>query len=261
MYKRILLSLVLIGGLSQASAVTISSNSVEAYNQTSDTLVSDFFTGTSIPTSVLVDATSSPDTYWSRTQVDYTGSGDQVTLSHAFDQKRSGSLGDESSSSGELDFTVGSNTTYDLSGDYNVYSFDVLGDEIGRIVLESYLKDLTTDSYLAYSLQESWTMANEAFVLGGSGGDKTNSNAGSLSGTLLPSHSYKFYFSAVTHANLTGDSGTTADGSIMLTIGGGAPEEGNGTPDDGAVLEDGATSILLGLALLGLAAARRWLTT
>ena len=245
MDKRILLSLIMVGGLSQASAITITSNSVEVRNRTSEAIVADSFTGTSIPTSVFLDATSSSGAYWSRIRVDYTGSGDQVTISNAFNHKRDGTYGDFSNSVGNtMCFTVGSNTTYDLSGFYNVNDESAAGSTF----LYSYLWDSTASTYLVHSYQLSLKTINEQFVLRDSGGegDHINNNSGSLSGHLLAGHSYEFYCDALTHAYPDADSGASAKGNITLKIGGGA-----------LISDCGATAVLMGLALLGLAAARR----
>ena len=248
MYKRILLSLAAISVLSQASAVTISSNSVEAYNTTSGTTVSDSFTGTSISTSVLVDATSSTNDYWSRTQVDYTGSGGLATFSNDFDHKRGGIYMELSQSYADvLVFTVAFNTTYDLSGYYNVD--DVTG--AGQVYLKADLYDATDATFLVRSHQRSQSTVDEQFVLGGNGGDALNVFSGSLSGTLQVGHSYELLHNVYTRAYPEGDGGATAEGNITLEL---TPICEVELPEQ--IPDGGTTAILMGLALLSLAATR-----
>ena len=251
MYKRILLSLAVIGALSQASAVTFNYVVSKVYN--GSVSKDNTFTGTTIPALIELEATLSPG-YYSKTQVDYTDSGSEVTFETSFNHKRFGYPEGYSQSRGILQFTVASDTTYELSGNYNV---DHGRGVSGRTVLRSYLGDATGSTYWVNSEQESKSTGNESFVLGGSGGDEFNYFSGSLSGALVPGQTYEFSFEALTEAHHPDDdTGATASGMVTLKIGGGAPEE-----DDRAVPDSGATAVLMGLALLGLAAARRRMTT
>ena len=251
MYKRILLSLVVIGGLSQASAVTISSNKVESYAKRVgilDNEVSDTFDGTSIPASVTLNASFASGVVSSETTVEYAGSGDQVTFSNTFKHENIADHEEESGSLGNMSFTVDSDVSYELTGRYK---FDSERTE-EEIYLWFYFHDVTTPSLLVEIGQSSTTMTPLEL---------------SFSGTLLAGHSYSFNFRAETEEKGYDTDAFTvvsSSGDITLKIGGGAPEEGNGDPDDGngnpddrAVPDTGATAALMGLSLLGLAAARR----
>ena len=242
MYKRILLSLAVIWGLSQALAVTITSNYVASHVSYFDgqfhNVTTDTFTGTSIPT--LPPKTLTAKSTWrdvvSETTVDYTVSGDQVTFANTFNHEKITFWNDTSGSTGDMEFMVDSDACYDLSG---LYEFNSDRTE-ERISLEAYLYDITADSFLVDSMQESSSMTPLKL---------------SFSGTLLASHSYSFDFYALTDepgTDVDGDNHVSSVGHVTLKIGCGTPEEDNGTVPD-----SGTAAALLGLSLLGLAAARR----
>jgi hypothetical protein len=243
--QRLFLALIFsCGGAGAVSAITTTnSSSVLADLVSVAGNGGSAFHGTSIPASQLIDLTRGG--YYSRTQIDYTGSGDNVSLQSTFSQRRSGSLSDYSRGVSYVYFTVAANTTYDISGAYS--ALDVTS--AGTVYLFSTLRDVTTATSLAYSQQISQTTANENFALGGSGGDSTNGNSGSLSGALIAGHLYEWHYNAFIYASPDVDGGASATGFMRLDIGGGAPS--NTVPDTGQTLA------LLGLSVLALAACRR----
>ena len=258
MYKRIFLSLAAISVLSQASAVTIESSEVEVINFTDSfrVEVNKSLTGYSIPTSKSADATSESGDYYSRIQIDFTGYGDQVTLSYTIDQKRDGPHYDDAGEPGDWGYSIGwgfvafrvdSNTTYELSGFYDVEDVNAAG----YTYFQCYLDDFDGGGpSLFNSEQLSGATADERFDLGSRDGDDKSILSGSLSGTLLAHSEHWFYFKASTDGADLEDKGASAVGEVVLKIGGGAP--GNDSVPDG-----GVTAALLGLALIGMATARR----
>jgi hypothetical protein len=86
------------------------------------------------------------------------------------------------------------------------YGFSSVNDTV-RIVYSTFLRDDTAGSILFNSTQQSLATPNEQFALGGMGGDNLNTFTGSLTGTLIAGHNYRwttnafiqnFAFSAVT---------------------------------------------------------------
>lgn len=240
--RLLLLLPVAVCMISSASAITITSNNVVA-NLSFHSIAP--YTGTSIPGSVLLDNTFGGG--YSRTQIDYLGSGNQATLSNTFTQSRLGNQGLFAEAYQSLYFTADANTTYSLSGSYQATDLTTAG----GLYYWTYLYDFSGGGYLAYSSQQSESTLNESFVLGGAGGDSDNYFAGSLSGNLIAGHSYQWYYDVYTHAYPDSDGGASATGNITLKIGGGAPAPDASVPDTGSPLA------MLGLALAGIAGLRR----
>jgi len=226
------------------SAITISSENSTVLLDSSSGGGNDSFSGTSIPSSQLLDVTRGG--YYSRNQIDYTGAGNQVTFLNTFNQKRDGADGRYTDSYQQIDFTVSADVGYSLSGDFHLSDVTTSG----YVYFYSRLRDYN-GTLLAFSTQVSKATQNENFVIGGAGGDNSNSNFGSLTGTLLAGHTYQFGYEAYSKAD-GDDGGATATGFVRLDIGGGAPS--NAVPDGGTTLA------LLGLTLTSLAALRRKFT-
>ena len=209
--------------------ITSNSLTAELINNPSFGAKSVTYNGTSIPTSHLVDATAGD--FYSRIQVDYTASGGGETLSHKFFQKRDGDFGDNSQGfASEMLFTVDANTTYSLSGKFDVT--DVTSSSPGSVHFVGYLFDATTSTYLFLSEQSSRETANESYVLGGIGGDWSNDLAGSLTGNLIAGHIYKWHsLASIIAYTVTGDGGASAEGDITLKIGSG----GSAVPEPSSI--------------------------
>ncbi|HWA24846.1 MAG TPA: hypothetical protein VG734_04155 [Lacunisphaera sp.] len=226
-----------------ATALTINSNNVNVYLQSAAGVGGSSFNGTAIPTSQNLDITLGA--YYTRTQIDYSGSGDNVTLLNTFDQKRSGNLYDYGRGyDAYMIFTAAGSATYSLSGAFGATDVSTAG----YLFLYAELYDITASSYLTYTYQYSQSTLNESFVLGGAGGDMGNGFYGALNGSLIGGHQYQWYYNVVSEAYPDSDGGAAATGFVRLDIGGGAPT---------AVSDGGTTLGLLGLAALGLTARRR----
>lgn len=143
-------------------------------------------------------------------------------------------------------FTVDANTTYSLSGKFDVT--DVTSPSPGSVHFVGYLVDLTTTTYLFLSEQFSRETANESYVLGGNGGDWGNSLAGSLTGNLIAGHNYKWHsLASIVAYTVTGDGGASAEGDITLKIGSG------GT----TTVPEPSSLAMWGIGALGMMFARR----
>ena len=223
-------------------AITITSNSIVSISSSSAGNANSSFTGTGIPNSQLLNPTTGA--YYTRTQIDYTGTGNQVSLLNSFDDKRSGLVFNYSSTEGQMNFTADANTTYSLSGEFKASDASTAG----YLYFESFLRDLTSSTTLAYSNQVSGGTLNESFVLGGSGGDNSNIFAGSLTGSLIAGHQYNWHYYALTEAYPDADGGATATGYARLDIGGGASS---------SVPDNVSTIAMMGVAFLGLGLIRR----
>lgn len=205
-----------------AAVVTITSNNAQVgvYDPSAG-YAGDSFSGTGIPSSQLLSA--SAGSYYSKNQIDYSVSGGQTTLSNVLDQMRGGAIGGYAQGyEAFMWFTVDADTTYTLSGAYNVRDSSTAG----VVFLYSYLYDYTTNVYLAESYQHSDSTVNESFTLGGLGGDYYNYSSGSLSGSLLAGHLYSWHWNAAMQAYPDSDGGASATGSVVLKIGD-LPEPGS----------------------------------
>jgi hypothetical protein len=241
---RVLLTLALIGASSGSlSALTIVSNTNRAILQSPAGSQVITYTGTSFPTSQTLDATDG--VFYSRSQIDYTGSGDNATFLEAFSHNRSGGISNISATTTNYTFTVDTNTTYALSGMYDANN----STSTGFVSFTSQLTDRTAVTQLSAGFQSSNGTIDESFVLGTNGGDLANFNHGSLTGILIAGHEYEWLYSAYIQVGGSGtDGGASAFGFMRLDIGGGAPT---------TVPDNGPTLALLGLSLAALTVGRR----
>ena len=222
-------------------AMVISSNSNYAWLQNpSGGDTTDTFSSTSFPTSHLVDATEGD--FYSRFRVDYAQSGGGETLSSDLTQRKDGGENIVSYGFSDTEFTVTANTTYNLSGYYNV--LDVTSS--GKVYFQSSLYDYSTNSYLSYDYQYSENTLNENFVVGGAGGDSYNYSLGSLSGNLIAGNTYQYYWKAYVYSHPDADGGASAVGNFTLVLGDGA-----------APVPEPASIAMWGLGALGMVFARR----
>lgn len=145
-----------------------------------------------------------------------------------------------------LKFTTDVDTPYELSG---VYEANGDANRVGQF---AQLWDVGTNQVLFKSEQISENTPNEAFTLGGGGGDTTNVLTGSLTGDLLAGHTYAWAFYANTAENSRALN--SASGNFKLVLG-----EFTDTGDSGAVPEANSFLIwgLLGLTVAGCGSRRR----
>ena len=201
------------------AAIIISSNlvSTNVRNVTSSGDV-DSYNANTPPVSHLLDATAGG--FFSRIQVDYSQSASGATLSNNLTQRRDGvwgawAIGYDNS----MLFTVDATTTYDISGSYSVIAVS----DAGVVYLHSYLHDISANTVLFDSYQESRSAANATFALGGAAGDYDGHLIGSSTGTLIAGRRYSWYWYwyALTKAHDVADGGASADGNITLKLGDG----------------------------------------
>jgi hypothetical protein len=229
---------------SARAGMTIVNNATATYVQTGSGSDFDFYTGTAIPSSVLLNA--SRDGYYSKNQLDYSQSASGAWLTNRLSQKRDGVSGTYSQGyASTLQFTVDAATTYDASGSFAATHAGAAG----RVYMQAYLFDLTLGRTLFSSFQYSLNTASESFILGGSGGDYSNGFAGSLTGTLVAGHTYEWYFNSYIYADRQ-DSGASATGDMNLKLGDG----GDGFK---AVPEPAAVAMWSIAGALGLVITRR----
>jgi hypothetical protein len=231
----------------EAAIIGITSNGLRTEVRDDGTTVdSDNFTGTGIPSSLLVQSNGGSADQFAKVNIAYTDSGSQVVLNHQFDFSRQGGQGDLAQLYNDsLYFTASQNTTFSASG---MISVNDIGATSGNVSMWVYLYDLTAPGYKFYSLSDSKNTVDESLVLGVAGGDNSNSIFGSLNGTLVAGHSYRWFFSIYTYAQPDADSGATATGFLKLTIG---ESENVATPEPASLV------IWAGLGVAGLVAARR----
>ena len=190
-------------------------SSVTAYLENQPPVDIDF-TATSFPTSQLVDATAGD--YYSQVLVDYTQSGEGGSFSNDILQRRNGLVPDESRGDSIMTFTVGTDSTYNLSGYYDVTP-DGSSESPGLVFLKSSLYDTEDHIYLWYDEQHFANTSYVRSVLGGNGGDIYNYSTGSLSGSLVAGRIYEWSWSARTQTDIVDDGGTSAVGNMSLVIG------------------------------------------
>ncbi len=180
------LSFTILMTLSQASAaVTVPSWSLTVSTQGGGPPDSDTLSTVSLPFSQSHTATSGATT--AQTAYDFSVSGDDALFDFDVDHDRAEPPGTQTLSTGDLFFDTTDDVLYTLSGD-----FAMLGE--GEILLEVILHDLTLAGDVFNNKQESLDTEDEAFVLGGTGGDTTNVLSGSLAGTLLGGHSFQLSY-------------------------------------------------------------------
>lgn len=207
---------VMLTGVANAGMI-ITTNSVRVLvNNSSAGSASAETNNTTIPFNTLLNADNGVSS--SKVQIDYTKSASQIVLSNGIDLSRNGGQYDDSEGYSSMFFTVDAATTYQASGYYN--ADDISATNGGSASLNVHLRDQTTGQWLFQSYQLSRNTVDESFVLGGTGGDTSNYNVGSLSGLLVAGHDYRFHFGTGLQANPDADDGASALGNVTLTLGG-----------------------------------------
>lgn len=168
----------------------------------------------------------------SETEYDLSLAGFEFSFDHAREADGGWGLLDA-----DIYFSVDTDVFFTASGTYTA-----VDPEGRRISLYASLQDLTLNSYLFESQQTSDSVMNESFTLGLTEGDFYSEFEGSLSGTLLAGHQYRYLGGAFIQAFPSSPSGATATGSMALSFAS-IPEPGAG--------------LLLGVGLIGLAARRK----
>ena len=181
--------------------------------------------------SISIDGANSAESFYI-----FDNTGFDITLDHS----RSAGPFKVAESVGGIIFSVDENVNYVASGSYTVVD-SVVG---RRVLFNASIFDFTDSSELFKSDQLSVTTSNESFTLGESGGDISNVDTGSLTGTLLAGHDYIFSYQAFILSGAT-TSSATATGSFNLSF-------SQVIPEPSAALLFGS-----GFAVVGLASRRR----
>jgi hypothetical protein len=191
-------------------------NSSDVYAEAYDAIssgVADSFTGNTIPTHTTLDPVNG-DAY-SKNAIDWYVSGGRTILSLGMDHQRTGAQYSYASSYAILKFTANSNEPFDLSGYYDVSDVGANGE----VIVNVKLTDLTSSAILFFNKQYSKSTPNEQFVLGGTGGDFSNTLTGGLTGNLIAGHNYVLDAYGQIQAYSAADSGATVLGNFTLAIG------------------------------------------
>jgi hypothetical protein len=156
-----------------------------------------------------------PTGYASQTDSNYSTFGDSAAFTAVFNHLRQGDFFGQAYSQIEVDFTTAVAGAYTASGAYSNAG--------GFTIFSSFLYDSTANAYVYNNYQES-IGAPASFVLGGTGGNSSNTWSGSLTGTLPAGHSFQWSTIVATVAYPTADSGALAGGGVTLTIQAAVPE-------------------------------------
>lgn len=173
-------------------------------------------------------------------QQQFSNSGFEITADHL----RSGccqSSQDVASTDGDIYFSVDADVNYTAIGSYSAVD---VGSAAGTVHLDSFLFDYTDSVYVFQSRQSSDSTLHESFSLGGVAGDLENIKEGSLIGTLMSGHSYRFHYLMFVRGINSGGvaSPVTATGAISLAF---------------SPIPELGTALLVSLGLIGMAANRK----
>ncbi len=130
------------------------------------------------------------------------------------DHERAGTPGSLGRSQGFVQFeVVGGIHSYELYGQYSLAG-------AAGLLLEATLVDLTSPGALFQNTQHSRMSASQGFTLGGTDGDFANSLAGSLTGHLIPGHTYRLLFDTQTFLTpaQAPDGGALAEGGFGMSV-------------------------------------------
>ena len=226
-----------------ASALTVTLNGYSASNLTTyarDAAGSDVWetlNPASTPylnSSSVVDGASSASSRYL-----LSDSGFSITFDHA----RTATNDTRGQSYGYVYFQVGEDVDYNAAGTYTAVDSSTAFSHGRTVILESQLYDLTTSSYVYLSHQDSRQTANESFTLGGAGGDFDNVLSGSLTGTLVAGHDYRFFYQAMIDAYpLSLTYSATATGFVSLSF---------------VPVPEPSTGALVGIGVVALASRRK----
>lgn len=239
------LGLMLAAFAVSASPITITSSYIGAYSydgaagDDNDVDTSVAFGARSL---LAVDGGNS-----SSTNINWVDTGSGALLDYDMSHVRTGAyLSYSQSFQSTLTFTANVDTTYAISGQYDVDDVTTAGRALSYV----YLQNLTTGSgYEFRDFEISDYTVDESFTMGVAGEGDTNSIfEGSQSGILIAGNEYKFYFSNLTQAFPSADGGASATGCVTLSIGG-----ATGGCGSSSVPEPMPLALLgAGLAVLGL---------
>jgi hypothetical protein len=165
-------------------------------------------------------------------------SGFGITFEHA----RTPTIDTRGQSYGYVYFRVDEDVVYTALGTYTVVDSTTAFSHGRTVILESQIYDLTTSSFVYLDHQDSRRTANESFTLGDGGGDFDNVLSGSLTGTLVAGHDYRFFYQAMIDAYPVGlNYSATATGFVSLSF---------------VPVPESSTGTLVGIGMVALASRR-----
>jgi hypothetical protein len=149
---------------------------------------------------------------FSRTDYDFSASGDTGTFRFDFDHARTGIGGSYAQSDGQITITTTNDVHYSLDGFYNLTGSQ-------QFTMFAQLRDVTDNNTIFNSVQVSGATLNESFTLGEEGGDLDNNLFGDISGTLLAGHTYQLEYNYfLLHNSPAAGPGATAVGDLNFNI-------------------------------------------
>ena len=208
-----------------AALVTITGQNVgsQAHDDSSVT-VYDLYTGNSTSITTILNASSGNSS--STSEVNYSSNTNNavfsVDMSHSINNiggvgTGTGTLKDLAMTKDDtLLFTANSNSTYSISGQYDVI-------DKARVYSDVFLIDVTAGIYLFRENEESRSTDSESFAVNGiADGDYQNYLSGLLTGDLIAGHDYRFsFFSYIQAADINFneiEAVASATGNITLTV-------------------------------------------
>jgi hypothetical protein len=197
------------------ASIVVNSSVIRAWVNDIDSspVVQNVFSGTTIPTSISLDAVEGAVT--SENNIEFSATGGQTELALDIDHSRPGTPFSLARTLGFVRFTAAANTSYELSGNYDVND---VGNFAGDVFHFIGLTDETAGILLFWNIQESIASEDEQFTFGQTGGDWSNTLSGSVTGSIVAGHTYLFNFESRIRGPRNGDHGATALGNISLTI-------------------------------------------
>ena len=148
----------------------------------------------------------------SHTDGTYVTTGDTASFFAEFAQSRPGALESLTVGSGVVNFSLEVDESYSISA--------VFANPSGFAVLETYILDVTTNSYVFHDLQKNQggPVTLTAGVTTGNYFDQYTGSLGSLTGVLLAGHDYRWGVEGSTTAAPIEDGGAIASGNGLLVL-------------------------------------------
>lgn len=122
----------------------------------------------------------------SQTNYDYSLNGDGALFHLDFDHDvHTTKVGDGLENDADISFSSTVPLQYELSGFYQMTG-------LGALSYIVVMADITTDQEIFRNEQTSYSTQDESFQLGETGGDANNVLTGTMTGSLLPGHTYGY---------------------------------------------------------------------
>lgn len=158
-----------------------------------------------------------------------------------FDHSRTSPKFSEGRSWGYIYFSVDQDVTYSAAGAYSAI------DPSGLLIFQNaWLHDLDLASDTFKYAQGSASTPNESLILGEAGGDGATNivQIGSLTGTLIAGHEYRFWYDHYIQAWPSSGASATSSGYVSLSF---------------SAIPEPSTGLLLGIGLIGLTLRKKFI--